>query len=65
MYSESWDFPGGLVVRSRCFHCLGLGSIPGWGTEMLQATRCGKKKKKLNHYVVHLKLMYYCMSHIT
>ena len=24
------EFPGGLVVRVRHFHCRGPGSIPGW-----------------------------------
>ena len=28
-------FPGGLVVRILSFHCCGLGSIPGRGTEIL------------------------------
>ena len=28
------------------FHCHGPGSIHGWGTEILQAMRYGKKKKK-------------------
>ena len=23
----------------------GLGSIPGWGTKILQATQCGQKKR--------------------
>ena len=27
------------------FHFQGLGSIPGWGTKILQATQCGQKKK--------------------
>ena len=31
------EFPGGSVVRTCCFHCHGLGSIPGWGTKILQA----------------------------
>lgn len=29
------EFPGGLVVRIPDFHCHGLGSSPGWGTESL------------------------------
>ena len=37
------EFPGGLVVRIPGFHCCGLGSIPGQGTEILQAA-CGQKK---------------------
>ena len=48
------EFSGGLVVRIpgfHCqgpmgFHCHGPGSIHGWGTEILQAMRYGKKKKK-------------------
>ena len=31
------EFPGGPVVRTRRFHCHGLGSIPGWGTKIPQA----------------------------
>ena len=43
---SSWEFPGGLVVRIPDFHCCGVGSIPGWGTEIPQAARRGQKKKK-------------------
>ena len=32
-----WKFPGGQVVRIWSCHCYGLGSIPGQGTEILQA----------------------------
>lgn len=39
-------FPGGLVVRTRCFHCYGLGSIPGWRAQILQAMGCGWKNRK-------------------
>ena len=34
------------MVRIQCFHCCGRGSIPGQGTEILQATWCDQKKKK-------------------
>ena len=34
-----WEFPGGPVVRTQCFHYCGLGSIPGQGTKIPQATR--------------------------
>ena len=44
-----WEFPGGPVVRAPCFHCEGPGSIPGQGTKILQAARCGQKKKKSTH----------------
>ena len=30
----TWEFPGGLVVRTWCFYHCGLGSIPGLGTEI-------------------------------
>ena len=31
---DYWEFPGGPVIRTRCFHCWGWGSIPGQGTEV-------------------------------
>ena len=34
---QSWEFPGGLVVRIRHFQCCALGSIPGRGAEIPQA----------------------------
>ena len=34
------------MVRTWCFHCCGLGSIPGRGTKILQAVQCSQKKKK-------------------
>ena len=40
------EFPGGLLVRIWCFHCCGLGSIPGWGTEIPQAVWCAPPPKK-------------------
>ena len=41
-----WEFPCGPVVKTRHFHSLGLGSIPGQGTKIPQAARRGQKKKK-------------------
>ena len=40
-----WEFPGGLLVSISGFHCHGLGSIPGRGTEIPQAEWLGKKKR--------------------
>ena len=40
------EFPGGPVVRTPCFFCQAPGSIPGQGTETLQARQHGQKKKK-------------------
>ena len=39
------EFPGGLVVKTRHFHCRGSGSIPDQGTKIPQATWHNKKKK--------------------
>ena len=44
-----------LVVQWLRLHAStagGMGSIPGWGTKMLHALQCGKKKKKNCHYFV-------------
>ena len=40
------EVPGGPGTRTRCSHCCGLGSIPGWGMKILQAAGPKKKKKK-------------------
>ena len=43
------EFCAGLVVGILRFHCHGLVSIPGWGTEILFCKLWGmaeKKKKK-------------------
>ena len=34
------------MVRSRRFHCWGLGLIPGWGTKIPQAMWHGQRKKE-------------------
>ena len=51
---ETWEFPGGLLVRILGFHYRGWGSIPGQGTEISQgkvysqkSTKNKKKKGKL------------------
>ena len=36
---------GGLLVRILGFHCGGLGSIPGWGTEISQGTWFGGERQ--------------------
>ena len=41
---ETGELPGGLLVLG--FHCCGLDSISGPGTEILQAAKWPKKKKK-------------------
>ena len=40
------------MVKIPDFHCLGWSSIPGRGTEILQAV--GQKKKKNNYYYVNI-----------
>ena len=39
---ETWDFPGGSVVRTLCFHCRG----PLRGSGNARGVQCGQKKKK-------------------
>ena len=39
------EFPCGPVVRTQCFHCPGLGSIPGQGNKIPNATRCSSQIK--------------------
>ena len=34
------------MVRTWRFHCCGLGSVPGQGTKIPQATQHGQKKRK-------------------
>ena len=41
------EFPGGPVVRTRCFHCQGPGLVPGRGTKIPRAVRRSQKKKKI------------------
>ena len=42
---EAWEFSGGPVVRTRCFHRGGTGSIPGWGTKSSKPLGAAKKKE--------------------
>ena len=36
--------PGGLMVKTPCFHCRGAGSIPGRETKIPRAARRSQKK---------------------
>ena len=45
------------MVKIQYSHCHGLGSIPGWGTEILPAkppdqNKKKKKEKNLKHYKI-------------
>ena len=45
------EFPGHPMVGTRRFDCQGLqGSIPGWGTKILQPMQHGQKKKSTKNY---------------
>ena len=39
------DFPGGPVVKTQPSNAGVVGSIPGQGTEISHAARCGQKLK--------------------
>ena len=43
---EPWDFPSGPVVKTLDYTAGGLGSIPCWGTNILDASWCGQKINK-------------------
>ena len=47
---HSGAFPGGLVVRILGFHSWGPGSVPGPGTEILQAVAWPKKKSRCTRH---------------
>ena len=38
------DFPGSPMVKTPCFHCMGL--IPDWGTKILHVMQRGQNKPK-------------------
>ena len=40
------DFPGGPVVKTPHFHCRGMGSIPGWGTNIPHIKKHGPPPQK-------------------
>ena len=43
------DFPGGLVVKTPCAQCRGLGSIPGQGTRShMQPKSCRLQQRQKN-----------------
>ena len=39
---QAWEFPGGPVVMTWCFHYWALGSIPGWVSKIPQAKQSGQ-----------------------
>ena len=48
-HQKTREFPGGPVVRTRCFHCCGPGSTPGQRTKITQATWYGQKTSLENN----------------
>ena len=42
---RKWEVPGGPVVGTLRLHHWVTGSVPGQGTEILQAVWCGEKKR--------------------
>ena len=43
--AQLWELPDGLVVRILGFHYHGLGSVLGWGTEILGVAHGDQKRK--------------------
>ena len=60
--NKIWDFPGGPVVRTPCFHCRGHGFDPwnpGSGTKIPQATWYGQKQTNKQKVI---KLHFCCLT---
>ena len=49
------DFPGGPVVKTQPSNAGVVGSIPGQGTEISHAARCGQKLKINKSFFFFLK----------
>ena len=49
--SSGWEFPGGPMVRTCCFHCCGLSWIPVQITKILQAVWHDKERKKKEQWL--------------
>ena len=45
-FTYMWNFPGGPVVKTLCFHCRDTGSIPDWGTKISTCQIAGLKQNK-------------------
>ena len=45
-----WEYPGGPVIRTYCFHCWDPASFPSQGSKILQAMWCSQKIKKRKLY---------------
>ena len=40
------EFPGGLVIRSSCFHCHGPCSVPAWESDIPETMQRSQKTKQ-------------------
>ena len=47
---RSWDFPGGLVVKSSPFNAGGAGSIPCWGAQIPNALQPNNQNVRQRQY---------------
>ena len=45
-FKKKRNFPGTPLIKTPCFHCRGMSSIPGPGTKIPHATRYGQKVLK-------------------
>ena len=43
---DLWEFSGDLVVRTQCFHCRCLASIPDLETKIPKAKQCSQKDRE-------------------
>ena len=48
---KRWEFPGGPVFRTQRFHCNGLYSVHGRGTEIPQAAWPKIKNEQNKKYI--------------
>ena len=47
LYADKYrEFPDSPVVRTPCFRCRYLGSVPGWGPKIPQASQCCQKRRE-------------------
>lgn len=51
---ESWDFPGGAVVKTLCFQCKGLGFDSWLGAKIQYAVQHSRKEKDRVSYICAL-----------
>ena len=50
--TNPWEFPGGLVVRIRCFYCFRPRSTPGLGTEITASFCTTWPNKKISPWFI-------------